>query len=281
MKRVLIAVSLATLVAGMASASTAFSCSGVATASNSCYSSNLPIFNTQLDWAVFGTPDGTLHSGVWTASSNGISVDVSTQNVAATEGLKTAYNYARILDNGFWALPTEIAGISPYNFNGHFDAPPDVNSAFGPSSPGDHLMGLSLDGTSQNSLMTLNFSQTFNDIGFRIAAVSNPTFDAIISIYSGANGTGTLLNQLNLSSLGGGGTCASLRNSTPVPCNDAPFVAFMAQNAFASMTIWTNDNTGFFISNLSIAEAPEPTSLILCGCGVALLAFGKKRISRS
>jgi hypothetical protein len=264
------------------SASTAISCSGDAAAVNSCYSSHLSSFNTQLDWAIFGPADTALHTGMWTASSGGMTVDVSAPNTSGAEGLRLADNYSRILSGGVWMQAYNLPS-PPYSFPGHFDSQPDA----GAGSPGDHLMGLRLDGTNALGAMMINFNSPLTDLAFRMASTTSSLFNANVQIFSGINGGGTLLGQLNLSGLTGGGVCPGLNMNPPVPCNDAPWLAFLAQSGIRSVSISSSDPTGFYIGHLYVGNgsivttAPEPASLILCGCGAALLFFGKKRRQRS
>ena len=282
MNRIFIAAMIASMVGGTLSASTAISCSGDATSVNSCIASHLTSFTTQLDWAMFGTADGALHTGVWTASSGGMTLDVSAPGTSGmNEGLRIADNYSRIYLNGAWVASYNTIS-PPAAFAGHFDAPPDLSTAStgGPGYPGDHLMGLRLDGTNSLDSMMINFSSPLTDLSFRMASLTSSTFNATVSIFSGVNGTGTLLGQLNLSGLTGGGAgCTGLNLPTPVPCNDAPWLAFLAQSGgIRSIIINSNDPTGFYISNLfESTTVPEPSPLILCGCGAGMLWIGKKR----
>jgi hypothetical protein len=270
-------------------ASSVISCSGTAASVNSCISSNLPNFQTQLDWAVFGTPDGTTHTGVWTASSGGLTIDVNSTG-SGVLGQRVADNYASLLIGGNWVLASNVPG-SPYAAPQHFDAPPDTTSsgsAMNPGNPGDHLIGLVTNGSSTAGQLLLNLSTGQQSLGFRIGSTSNNLFDATIQLFSGANQTGTMLVNQTFANLNGGGTCANLfvtNSNPPAPCNDAPFLAFLnfTTNQIQSVRIMTNDVDGFYIGNLQLGGAqavPEPTSLIFCGCGVALLIIGKRQWKR-
>jgi hypothetical protein len=275
---------------GSLSASSAFSCSGVANSSNSCYTSHLSSFNTQLDWAVFGTPDGNPHFGVWTATSQGITINVlaSATSQSTMEGLRTAVNYNDVFIGGTWQPAVDFPP-QPYSFVGHFDAPPNAQpgSPIAPGSPGDHLMGLLLDGVNASGSLNINLSAAQTNLAFRLAAQHNSLFNATIQVFSGINQTGTLLDTINLTNFAGGGTCTSLisvNHAAPVPCNDAPFVGFLATTGIRSLSISSNDATGLYLGNLMIttpSAVPEPTPLIFCGCGLALLIIGKKRWRRS
>jgi len=259
--------------------------------SNSCLNSHLPSFQTQLDWAVFdapGIPTGAIHNGSWSALSNGINITVSYQNAGANGGLITANNFDSVFENGHWVPAQNSVNAQPYAFRGHFDAPPNTQpgSPIAPGSPGDHLMGLYLNGVSNAGVMTINFTQALDDLAFRLASTTSSTFDTTIRIFSGADGVNQI-GQLTLNGLTGGGTCTSLFSAanggtTVIPCNDAPLVGFLSAGNIHSVTISSSDPTGFYVGNLLVTEdVPEPTPLVLCGLGIALLAFGKKRWSRS
>src|SRR5438067_280787 len=230
-KRIIIALAIANIIGGVLQANTVISCSGTAAAVNSCYSSNLPAFNTRLDWAVFGSPDGSSNNGVWTTNAGGITV--SAQNQGGL-GLRLADNYASVFTNGHWVLASNLAN-QPYSLSGHFDAPSDVmpSSAVTPGYPRDTLIGLKLNGVSAAANMLLDYSAGLNGVGFRIAATNNSTFDARVRLFSGLNGTGTLLEDYTFVNLNGGGTCASLfvtNSNPPKPCDDAPYVGFTGYN---------------------------------------------------
>jgi len=240
-----------------------------------------------LDWAVFGAADGATHASLWTATSGGLTVGVSEQNAF---GLRRANNFSSLFDGTQWHLATDVPSPGFY-FGGHFDAPPDTigtGSAVTPGTPGDHLMGL-IGNASQTGVMTMNLTSTFNvqNLGFRLSTTSTAAFSTEIQVWSGANGTGTLLTDyLSGTFAQGGGTCAALAitvSNPPAPCNDAPFVAFLNYAHIGSLVITTNDVDGFYLGNLRYSTdvlTPEPTPLIFCGCGLVLLIVGKKRWSR-
>ena len=280
---------------GSVSASTAFSCSGVADSANSCYTSNLTNFTSQLDLALFPTPDGSLFNGVWTVNSGGINFSASTNLTPNTGGLQTAVNYSDVFEGGIWISRLFSANTQPYGFQGHFDAPPDTSpsSPIPPGTPGDSLIGLAVNGTTSAGILTMSFSDPLESLGFRLASNYNSSFEATISVFSGLNGTGTMIDQLNLSSTAGG-ICTSLSSGAnmphvPVPCNDAPFLGFLSTGGIHSVTVSTNDSRGFYIGSLFFTPGggsggivtPEPASLVLCGFGMAALAFGRLRRRRS
>jgi len=253
----------------------------------------LPSFTTQLDWAVFdapGLPSGAIRTTPWVATSNGIGITVS-QNAGANGGLITANNFDSVFEGGHWVAAENSINPQPYAFRGHFDAPPNTQpgSPIAPGMPGDHLMGLYLNGVSNTSVMTINFAQALDDLAFRLASTTTSTFDTTIRIFSGINGVGQI-GSLSLTGLAGGGTCTSLFSAANggtnvIPCNDAPFAGFLNFGTIRSVTISSSDPTGFYLGNLFVSEpettTPEPTPLMLCGLGVALLVLGKKRWRRS
>ena len=116
-------------------------------------------------------------------------------------------------------------------------------------------MGLLVDGTTAAGVLTVNFSRGLGALGFRMAANELSMFDATVRIFSGLNGTGVQIDQLNLRDLAGGGLCTSLSassnsNLVPNPCNDAPFLGFLATGGIRSLTVGTSDTRGFYIGNL-------------------------------
>jgi hypothetical protein len=295
LKRLITALTIA-MCGGVLHASVVIDCSGDKTAVNSCYASNLPNFTTQLDWAVFGTPDGTIHNGVWTANNvlPGTSVSVTTQGTGATEGLRLANNYGSVFSNGSWQLAQNGPPTQSYSFPGHFDAPPNtgLTSAVAPGDPGDHLIGLALDGSSIFPGMVVNFSSGVSEAGFRASSAFDANFQLRVQLFTGMGGTGTLLRDSTFSFNGSGGICNSLFvtvSNPPSPCNDAPFIAALNYNqGIQSMVISSSDTRGFYVgnlwignSNIVIGEAPEPSAIILSGCGIALLVAGRKRLRRS
>jgi len=235
-------------------------------------------------------PDGTVHPSIWVSPTAGAVVDVRTDVDPAAGGLRTANNYVDILDGSIWRPRTDFPTAQPFGFQGHFDAPPNsaLNSAMAPGLPGDHLMGLLVDGTTSAGVLTVNFSGGLSNLGFRLAANELSIFDATIRIFSGLNGTGSQIDQLNLRDLAGGGLCTSLSassnsNLVPSPCNDAPFLGFLDAGGIRSLTVGTSDTRGFYIGNLLYANTPvpEPASFLLCGLGAAALIVAQRRRRRS
>jgi hypothetical protein len=150
----------------------------------------------------FGIPDGTPQTGPWSATSGSVQIDVT----ASLGGLRIADNFASIFEGGQWILAMNSL-TAPYPFQGHFDPPPNTSatSAIPPGSPGDHLMGLYLNGTTSAAHMTVSFDEAMSDLGFRLASNQLSTYDATIRIFSGMNATGAMIGEMNLSAMGAGG----------------------------------------------------------------------------
>jgi hypothetical protein len=265
---------------------------------NSCISSNLPSFTTRLDLgAVSGTSTLTnnpYHNVVWSTSNvlPGMDISVSDQGTDSNEGLLRAYNMAYYKDSfGDWT----DAGFYPYGyFPGRFDAQPDTAppSAVAPGDPGDILLGLYLNGASSNRSILLSFDAAgFDNVGFRISSIINNNFTARIQIFANAAGTGTALydssGDSQFSYLGAGGQCSTLfttvTHGDPIPCNNAPFVGFTGYGGTArSILISTDDPNGFYMSQLYLGVAsPEPGTILMGGCGLALLVFARRRSRRN
>ncbi len=289
MKRIFIAAALAQILGGLLTASTVISCSGVATSTNPCYASALPNFQTRIDWAIFGFADGNNHNGLWTASANnGLTINVKSINTP--QGVMLVDNYDAKFVNGAWVDYQDLIN-APANFMGNFDAPPDTSatSAFAPGDPGDHLIRFIGNTMDTNGKLILNFNGTVQAIGFRIQSNSdtNPTFTPHVQLYSGAFGTGSVILDTTIPNLSGGGECQTLtisNSNPPTPCNIAPLIGFVGYPGIRSIGIQVDDVDGFLLGNLSLGglalDVPEPTPLIFCGCGLALLAVSRRHWRR-
>lgn len=294
MKTKLLAIAVAGLIGGALHASTVVSCSWASASTNSCTNGGLANFTTQLDWAAFGT-DGTVHTGLWTASTGGFNITVSEQNTLSGEGARVADNFGSVLyDNGSgpkWYDYQNSPIVVPNAFVGHFNAsstqivnvPADYQI---PGLPGDHLMGLAAGGGgSTNRALVIDLGKVEPNFGFRIAAMQNSSFNVTLKIFDGLNGAGNLLGTYNFAEATGGGTCASLRPGSgiaPTPCNDAPFLAALSIATAHSFSVSTDDLHGFYIGDIyATSGVPEPATFVFAGCGLALLYVGKKKWGRA
>lgn len=300
MKRLLLAITLTTITGGVLSASSVIDCSGNSAAVNSCYASKLPSFTTQLDWAVFGTPDGTIHNGVWTAPNvlSGLDVSVSGQNLeqvnGTDEGLRLAYNVGTVFFGSQWTLASSIPAAG-YTFAGHFNQTSDPSAALATiqADPSIHLLGLALNGASSNRQMLVDFSSGVSTFGFFASSEFAANFDLRVQVFAGAGGTGTLLSDNVFNYTGVGGQCGSMISApfAPTGCDNAPFIhgsgflsnGWGSEGSARSIVISTNDAKGFYMSNMYLAqtEVPEPGPLVMCSLGLALVVVGsRKRWSR-
>lgn len=292
MKRLVFSLTLAILGGHQLNASGVIACSGDAAAVNSCYTSHLPSFTTQLDWAIVGTPNGSLYTGVWTANDvlpSGLDVTASGQNLAGSnEGIRLAYNLGRVFYAGAWT-PASSTPSPGYYHPGHFPqtSNPAADIDIIKADPATHLLGLALDGTAQTTeSLLLNFSSGFDNLGFFAAGQHDAAFSLRVQVFAGLGGSGLSLADSTFVFPGGGGTCASMMNSPPTGCNDAPFIFASAfANTAGSVVISSTDNRGFYIGNLYLYDGPiegvpEPGSMILFGGGIAVIAAGRKRLAR-
>lgn len=287
MRTKILAFVIAGLFGGALHASTVISCGWDTTALNNCMSGGLANFQTKLDWAAFGTPDGAVHTGLWTANTGGMNISVSTIGTGSGEGSRSAYVFDAVKVGGVWTDPGLAPFATPYAFPGNFNSITDSQppSPEAPDSPyGDHLMGLrgngdtSVPATSRQLL--IDFGQTLGKVGFRIASNSDFSFNATVQFFGGANGTNPI-GTWHFNSLTGGGVCNTLSINAanpPIPCNTAPFIAAMGINA-RGMSISTSDVDGFWIGD--IHTAPEPSAMIFAGCGLGLLYLGRKKFKRA
>jgi hypothetical protein len=247
-------------------ASTVITCSEVAMATNTCSAAHITDFNANLQWNAVGSANGI-------SFTNTISGNAGTNVVSAGAfggNMMFADNYGMIADGfGGWINPVVLPS-APFQFTGRFDASPDVAPAgFAPvGNPGDHLLGV----YHNNSSLLLGFSQAIPEFAFRISANSLSTFGLTLTYYASSDGTGPALGTSTFASLTGGGNCAGLIATPPVPCNDAPWVVGSGFTSnIGSIVIHTGDTSGFFIDTLYLnnpSDVPEPGTTTLIGLGL-------------
>jgi hypothetical protein len=191
-----------------------------------------------------------------------------------------------------WDGPGDSGPAQTPNFNaydGHFNAPTaHVIGTEASGAWGDYLIGPALaNGGPANGTLVLNFSQSLAAVGFQISSVSNGTantsFMAELDAYDG----NVLLGSYLINAGGSGGVCAGLNPSpNPVPCNDAPLLAYSDPNhSITKVVVYAIDATGdygFLIGNLVAQDAPsesapEPAGFVLGGGGLLLLGVLAKR----
>jgi hypothetical protein len=309
-KQLLLAVTLLTGAGGLLDAATVIDCAGSTAVISSCVATKLANFTTQLDWAVFGPAEGTIHhNAMWTANNllmSGLDVSVSDRGTSAdpSEGLRLAYNLGTVFYDFQWTNASTIPAAG-YVRPTHFNSSSNPNGTLadiladrnldGTVRDGTiHLLGLALNGLGANREMVLDFSSGMVNFGFYATSAVAANFDLRVQVFAGAGGTGTMLSDNSFSYTGVGATCGTMLSQPfqPTGCNDAPFVYGSgfgsAFNGTArSLVVSSSDPSGFYMTNLFMydgsAEAtPEPGPMVLCGLGIVLLAIGnRKRLRRS
>ena len=281
------------MIGGTLQASTVIDCPGPsATQVSNCVGS-IPTFDHRLDWAALGQPfNGTVFNGTWSANNvdnSGNNVSVGSQSAGSGEGLRLAYNIGLVMIGGVWT-DASVSGIG-YNHPGHFltTSTPAASIPALQADPTIQLMGLALNGTSALPSMLLNFSTGLTSFGFYGASQHNADFSLRVQVFAGANGTGALLNDNTFSySPGNGGICPSLLTpgGPPVGCNNAPFYfgSGFTGNGAQSIVVSTSDNRGFYLSGIyfsDVTQIPEPTTVVLSGCGLLFLAAAGRKFRRT
>ncbi|MFH1815137.1 MAG: PEP-CTERM sorting domain-containing protein [Pseudomonadota bacterium] len=115
---------------------------------------------------------------------------------------------------------------------------------------------------------TMNFAMGFTGASFSYStAEAEP---AIIGVYSGLNGTGTLLSAF------------VLVNNAQIGCSDSPycnwnFTSTSFNGVAKSIAFGSAVNAG--IDNLTISAVPEPTQALLLSLGLAAVLIGARRKS--
>jgi len=187
--------------------------------------------------------------------------------------------------------PSVLNDPAFFQYAGHFDGPSaPVLSTEAAGGWGAFLLGpTNASGLTTSDQMVFTFDRPLSGAGFLISTVSNgaanTNFTAEVDAYNGNILLGTYVIQAS----GLGGICASLQNfSTPVPCNDAPFIGFSdPNNTITKLVVDAFDatgNHGFFLNdfvaqyNGSIGQpAPEPALFGFTGLCLTALGFASKR----
>jgi hypothetical protein len=284
-KRIYICIAAIVAASGVVQASGIISCSGVATSSNSCDTSHLSTFNVQFNWdsVLSTTPgsinapliDGTVYNNAtWYASSGSVNLTVSGQSLIRADDYAMTHTVL-----GWTYIPGFTAMTPNYRFTGNFDSLPDtgfttsgVGLTVGPY--GEGLLGSYNAGT-----FVIGANTVLSSFGFRVSAITAPSFDVTINLFGSSDGSGTPLETLSANGLGGGGNCSSLTvltNGMPTPCNTAPFLFVSTTGGIHSFSISTSDLTGFYIDSFDM-YAPEPATLLFTGGGLVGLAFFIRR----
>lgn len=190
--------------------------------------------------------------------------------------------------------PSVLNDPAFFQYAGHFNGPSaPVLSTEAAGGWGAFLLGpTNASGLTTSDQMVFTFDRPLSGAGFLISTVSNGAantdFNAEIDAYNGNTLIGTYVIQAS----GLGGICASLQNfSTPVPCNDAPFIGFSDPNSTITKLVVdafdSTGNHGFFVSDF-VAQvngsqpAPEPAFFGFTGLCLAVFAgFASKRTRSS
>lgn len=289
MLRILRCVVLSAAVAASLSASTVLTCSfnGGPFSGAGCYNSPALFTTSSTDWlAALGAanqPAHTVASGPWQfTDTNGVTVGLTTgPALGATDTLLRADNFTRYFDSGTGTWRPYNAPGSPYiayaAVQSFFDAPPDVGAGF----PGDHLVSTN----GQPGPLEIQFSQGINGVMFRISTPTSTDVVATIAAYSQANPTAfdTPISTYSINATNAAGTCVSLGNNPPVPCNVAPYIGIEGiPGNIRSVVISTPDNAGMYIGSLYLdydsTGIPEPGTFALFGGAlIALVAAVRHR----
>jgi hypothetical protein len=275
-------------IGGRLEASGVIACSEVATLS-SCVANKLPSFQTQLDWAVLGQSFvGDPVNGTWTSGS-GINFSVTSQgaNSDHSEGLRLAYNIGSVFYNSQW-MPVGNSPWVGYTHPGRFNGAQNPSDTIAnlQADKTIQLLGLALQGTAPTDAgLLIGFDNPFVNLGFYASSKTNATFDLTFKFFASSDGTGPALDTVTFTNLVGGGTCgAQFQGYTePVACGDAPFFFANGYSSARSFLVTSSDPNGFYLSNLwygDAGEVPEPGPMVLCGCGIVLLAVGSRKWRR-
>jgi hypothetical protein len=222
------------------------------------------------------------YNSTWYASAGYVNIDITGTSLIRAD------DYALLHTSDGWM---SVTGYGPYKFTGSFDSATD--SGLTTSGVGIPVHNFSVPGIgtgggesllgsyNAGSFVIGSTNAVLTSFGFRIAAISSATFNLTINLFGSTDGSGTALQTLTLNALSGGGNCAGLSiltNGSPTPCNTAPFIYVTATGNVRSFSIATSDPTGFYIDALDMnVAAPEPTTMLITGGGLAALAWFLRR----
>jgi hypothetical protein len=233
------------------------------------------------------TPWTTIIDGV----KVGVSVDTDFRSADGTSGrfLTRVDNEVFVWDPhlNLWVIP-ESSGdpdiVTSYTYGGHFDAPGPSQQA----GSGAHLLEMynGNDNGFGTGSYVINFDKGISAAGLLVSVRGsefNSNFEATIKAY---DKNGGFLATYVVNTAGLGGQCASLNNTPPAPCNDAPFIGVRAPGKIDSPQIYRiviSATTGVgnldsvLLDSLQFEVAvPEPAAVFLCGAGLVLI-FGLRR----
>ncbi|MCQ9375612.1 PEP-CTERM sorting domain-containing protein [Methyloversatilis sp. XJ19-13] len=120
---------------------------------------------------------------------------------------------------------------------------------------------------------TMNFAMGFTGASFSYSYApleETDPFAFIVGVYSGLNGTGTLLSAF------------AVVNNAQNGCNDSPYCNWnFASTSFngVAKSIAFGSAVSYGIDNLTITAVPEPTQALMLALGLAAVLVGARRKS--
>lgn len=145
------------------------------------------------------------------------------------------------------------------------------NDALGPyfSNAPSPLGVLAFDGSSPSAVMNAAFGKAFVN-GLSLSYAATTSVLGAVSVYSGANGTGSLLASLDLG-----------ENISATGCTDSPYCAWTASSlAFAGearSVVFATATGEIAFDDLTITAVPEPGSLALLLASLGAIGLVARR----